>query len=431
MSWRVPAAALLCLACGSVERSAGSTDRASDRHLPARTDLAPPADSSGAELERESTSGSSGAIAEESPAIDPVGGPSIVEPAVGDDGDDTVGDDTDDDPERDDTGDDTNDDWIVHEVVPGETLAELALRYRVDPGKLRGWNGLGRGARARPGQRLRLLAERRPPPRERVRYTVREGDTWTSIARDHGADPSDVRAYNIKRTGRRLYPGLGLDVWRDPMLADVVAADAPPPGPAAGICPGGFSVGRPSDGRLVNGVQIPESADYDRLYPGSAWGTSFAVRHLVDTLHRWREQSGYGGLLRLGAMSRQRGRRIAGHRSHQSGRDLDIRLPLREGLADEMTPTPRRADWVVVYALVRAFAASGAVTRIFLDYRLQARLYKVAREAGADRRTLRRLIQFPRGSGASRGLVRHSPGHDIHLHVRFACADYESECAGR
>ena len=80
---------------------------------------------------------------------------------------------------------------------------------------------------------------------------------------------------------------------------------------------------------------------------------------------------------------------------------------------------------------MRAFAASGAVTRIFLDYRLQARLYKVAKEAGADRRTLRRLIQFPRGSRAGRGLLRHSPGHDIHLHVRFACADYESECAGR
>lgn len=239
-----------------------------------------------------------------------------------------------------------------------------------------------------------------------------------------------MRAYNIKRTGRRLYPGLELDVWRDPMLADAVAADTPS-GPAAGIRPGGFSVGRPSDGRLVNGVQIPESADYDRRYPGSAWGTSFAVRHLVETLHRWREQSDYGGLLRLGAMSRQRGRRIGGHRSHQSGRDLDIRLPLRKGLADTMSPTPRRADLVAVYALVRAFEASGAVTRIFLDYRLQKRIYKVAKEAGADRRTLRRLIQFPRGSGASRGLLRHSPGHDIHLHVRFACAAYESECAGR
>lgn len=425
MSRRVLAAALLCLACERVECGAGSTALASDGHLPVRTDPAPPAAPSGGDLWLESTSGSTGALADESTALEPAGGSEIREPEAGDDDD------------SDDNSDDasepaaTSDGWIVHEVVPGETLAELALRYRVDPGKLRGWNGLGRRARARPGQRLRLRPGRTPPPREWVRHTVGEGDTWTSIARIHGADPSDVRAYNIKRTGRRLYPGLELDVWRDPGLADAVAADTPPSGPAAAIRPGGFSVGRPSDGRLVNGVQIPASADYDRLYPGSAWGTSFAVRHLVDTLHRWREESDYGGLLRLGAMSRQRGRRISGHRSHQSGRDLDIRLPLREGLADAMTPTPRRVDWAAVYSLVRAFAASGAVTRIFLDYRLQNRLYKVAREAGADRRTLRRLIQFPRGSGAPRGLVRHSPGHDIHLHVRFACAEYESECAGR
>lgn len=431
MSWRVSAAALLCLACEPVECGVGATALASERHLTARTDPAPPAGPYDVDLRRECTSGSTGATADEPPVIDPPGGPVIGEPDAEEDGDDTDGDDTDGDTERDATGDDTKDAWIVHEVAPEETIAQLALRYRVDPGKLRGWNGLGRRARARPGQRLRLLAERTPPPRERVRYTVREGDTWTSIARDHGADPSDVRAYNIKRTGRRLYPGLELDVWRDPLLAAAVAADTPPSGPAAAIRPGGFSVGRPSDGRLVNGVQIPESADYDRRYPGSAWGTSFAVRHLVDTLHRWREESDYGGLLRLGAMSRQRGRRIGGHRSHQSGRDLDIRLPLREGLADTMSPTPRRADWVAVYALVRAFDASGAVTQIFLDYRLQARLYKVAKAAGADRRTLRRLIQFPRGSGAGRGLLRHSPGHDIHLHVRFACADYESECAGR
>ena len=415
MSWRVSAAALLCLACEPGQRG-GSTDLASCRSA-------------------SSTGGSTGVSADGSPAIDPAGGSALREPGAGDDGDDTdddTDDDTgDDDSERDDAGAVTSETWIVHEVAPGESIARLALRYRIDPGKLRGWNGLGRGGRARAGQRLRLLVGRTPPPRERVRYTVREGDTWTSVARDHGADPGDVRAYNIKRTGRRLYPGLELDVWRDPLLADAVAADRPPSGPAAGIRPGGFSVGRPSDGRLVNGVQIPASTDYDRRYPGSAWGTSYAVRHLVDTLHRWREESGYGGLLRLGAMSRQRGRRIGGHRSHQSGRDLDIRLPLREGLADTMSPTPRRTDWVAVYALVRAFAASGAVTRIFLDYRLQARLYKVAKEAGADRRTLRRLIQFPRGSRAGRGLLRHSPGHDIHLHVRFACADYESECAGR
>ena len=423
MSWRVSAAVLLCLACEPAERGASSTALASRSHLPPRPAPALPAELSGG--------GSTGAIADPSPAIDPAVGSVILESGVGEDDEDTGDDDTGDDTGRDDTSDDTNRTWIVHEVAPAEDIAQLALRYRIDPGKIRGWNGLGRGARARPGQRLRLLTRRTPPQRQQVRYTVCEGDTWTSIARSHGADPGDVRAYNIKRTGRRLYPGLELDVWRDPMIADVVAADAPPSGPSAAIRPGGFSVGRPSDGRLVNGVQIPGSADYDRRYPGSAWGTSFAVRHLVDTLHRWREESDYTGLLRLGAMSRQRGRRIGGHRSHQSGRDLDIRLPLREGIADTMTPTPRRADWVAIYALVRAFEASGAVTRIFLDYRLQKRLYKVAREAGADRETLRRLIQVPRGQRASRGLLRHSPGHDIHLHVRFACADHESECAGR
>ena len=419
MSRRVLAAALLCLACEPVECGAGSRALARDGHLPEKPDRGPPADPPDIDPGRGSTSAPTEVIAGASGSID---------------SDDTVDSDDDSDDsaaETDDVGDDTRDAWIVHEVAPAETLAQLAVRYRVDPGRLRGWNGLGRSARVRPGQRLRLLARRTPPPRERVRYTVREGDTWTSIARAHGADPSAVRAYNIKRTGRRLHPGLELDVWRDPWLAAAVAADAPPSGPAAAIGPGGFSVGRPSDGRLVNGVQIPASADYDRRYPGSAWGTSFAVRHLVDILHRWREESDYNGLLRLGAMSRQRGRRITGHRSHQSGRDLDIRLPLREGLADKTTPTPRRVDWAAVHALVQAFAASGAVPQIFLDYQLQKRLYKVAREAGADRRTLRRLIQFPRGSAATRGLVRHSPGHDIHLHVRFACADYESECAGR
>jgi len=417
MSWRVSAAALLCLACEPVDRGAGSPALATEQHLPARTDPAPPVEPARVELPLESTGGST--EASEPLEIDPTGEPVIDEPETEEDVDDI----------DDDAADDTNKTWTVHEVVPGETMAHLTLRYRLDGGRTRGWNGTGRGARLRPGLRVRLHARRTPPPRERVVYTVREGDTWTSIARAHGADPSDVRAYNIKRTGRRLYPGLELDLWRDPLLAEAVAAP-PPSGPAAAILSGGFSLGRPSDGRLVNGVQIPESADYDRRYPGSAWGTSFAVRHLVDTLHRWREQSGYPGMLRLGAMSRQRGRRIGGHRSHQSGRDVDIRLPLRPGFAEKVTPTPRRVHWPAVYELIRAFDATGAVTQIFLDYRLQKRLYKIAKEAGADRKTLRRLIQFPRGSAASRGLVRHSPGHDIHLHVRFACAPYESECGG-
>ena len=209
MSWRVSVAALLCLACEPGERVAGSPALASGPNLLARTDAEPLVGSSGPD----STGDDVGEG--ESTASDTTGGPALDEPVAEEETEDT------DDTDGDDTDDDTGRAWTVHEVVPAESLAQLALRYRVDPGKLRAWNGLGRRAKIRPGQRLRLLARRTPPPRERVVHVVREGDTWTSIARIHGCDPGDLRAYNIKRTGRRLYSGLELEVWRDPPLGDL------------------------------------------------------------------------------------------------------------------------------------------------------------------------------------------------------------------
>lgn len=320
--------------------------------------------------------------------------------------------------------------WVIHVVAPRETLIQIATRYRVDHGKIRAWKGLRSRAPIRGGQRLKILARRTPPPREALRYVVQEGDTWRSIARAHGVDPVDLRAYNKSRAGRALTPGQTLEIWIDPTLHAAIRADAPATALAATIPAGGFSVGTPNAGRLVNGVRIPEGDDYALRYPGSAWGTTYAVRSLVEVLSAWRETTGYRGTLTIGAMSRQRGRPIGGHLSHQSGRDVDIRLPLREGLADTLDPKPRRIAWDAVWALVLALEASGTVDRVFLDYPLQKRLYKAAKEAGADRAALRRLIQFPRGSAAPRGLLRHSPGHDIHIHVRFRCAPYELECAG-
>ena len=320
-------------------------------------------------------------------------------------------------------------DWVLHPVAPGETIERLALRYRVDPGKIRAWNGLASKRQPRAGQTLRILARRAPPPRERVVHTVHDGDTWTSIARLHGAEAADLRRLNRGRVGPRLRPGDRVEVWSDPTLRAAVAAElAAEPAPA--VRPGGISVGRPHDGRLLNGVRVPEAPGHALLYPGSAWGSTHAVRALLATLDAFRARSAYQRPLVLATMSRQRGRRIAGHRSHQSGRDLDVRLLLRDDLPDHLDPIPRRVDWAAVWELLLAFEATGATARVFLDYGVQRRLYRAAVAAGADRAELRRLLQFPRGPRARRGLVRHSPGHDRHLHVRFRCAPYELECAG-
>jgi murein endopeptidase len=126
-------------------------------------------------------------------------------------------------------------------------------------------------------------------------------------------------------------------------------------------------------------------------------------------------------------MSRARGGEIGTHRSHQSGRDVDIRLPRREGVSQWRPLTARRVDWHATWELVQAFEEVDAIV-IFLDYDMQRRLYRTAKGAGASEDRLRELIQFPRGRGAVRGLVRHSDGHVRHMHVRFGCGPYETEC---
>ncbi|MEZ4385617.1 MAG: penicillin-insensitive murein endopeptidase [Nannocystaceae bacterium] len=320
--------------------------------------------------------------------------------------------------------------WITHEVAPAETIRQLALRYRSDPGKIRAWNGLPAGAKARPGKRLRILAKRTPPPREKIRVTAGEEDTWARIGQRYGVDPSDLRAANVRRVGRRLDPGDELDVWYDPTIVAAIEGDRPPPGPAAEVRAGAYGIGRPQDGRLVNGARIPDSDAYELRYPGSAWGTTAAVRALVTALHSWRAQTGYAGRVTLGAMSRQRGRKIGGHLSHQTGRDVDVRLPLREALRQDLTPLGRRVDWWALWRLFVILEDTGMTRRIFLDYTLQKRLYKAAKEHGVPTEVRRKMIQFPRGPGTNFGLVRHSPGHDLHFHVRFRCAAYETECAG-
>ncbi|MGB1014778.1 MAG: penicillin-insensitive murein endopeptidase [Nannocystaceae bacterium] len=316
--------------------------------------------------------------------------------------------------------------FIRHVVVPRETLQQLAYRYRVHPRHILRTNKI-EPDEFKKGAKLKLRATANPPPRERREWTVGEGDTWVSIARAHGAESSDMRRYN-HRVGRTLEVGEKLVIWSDPTLRDAYETDKPPPGPAAEIRPGAFSIGPPNDGHLVNGVRVPASDHYDLRYPNSAWGTTLAARSTVIACQDFRDQSGYRGELRLGTMSRKRGGPIGGHKSHQSGRDLDIRLPLRETVPQRLSPRPHRVDWLATWELIQAFHRTGAVIRIFLDYRRQRRMVRAARAAGAPAELLDELVQWPRGSGSNLGLVRHSSGHTGHIHIRFGCAPHEVEC---
>lgn len=320
--------------------------------------------------------------------------------------------------------------WIRHEVVPRETIEQLAWRYDVDPDALREWNELAAGEQPHPFRptTLRIHARQHPPPRQRLEHVVLAGESWISIARRHGVDSSSLRAWNVGETGRSLEPGERLRVWVDPIVLDSILRDQPSSARAALIRPGAHGVGTPQDGELIAGVQLPPGDGYELRYSNSAWGTTFAVREAIAALDRFVAASDYPRPISVGTMSRQRGGAIGGHNSHQTGRDLDIRLPLRVEVPPGFSPTLRRIDWQTTWALVSTFADADSVEVIFLDYASQRRLYKAAQMLGVREDVLDATLQYPRGSKANRGRVRHSPGHEGHIHVRFACGPAEPEC---
>jgi murein endopeptidase/LysM repeat protein len=318
--------------------------------------------------------------------------------------------------------------FIRHEAVPRESLAQIAHRYDVTPEKLREWNDLPDDVeRLRKGAKLRVRPRRMSPQRERIEYVVQPGDTWWKVAVSHGVDSMDLRAYNWPYRGK-MTPGETLQIWIDPLIHDWIQAS--PNGPLAAeerVRRGAVGVGSPNDGVLLNGVQIPEGPGYRLRFPKSAYGTTHAVEQFLEAMQIYTQGEDTLPRIAVGAMSRPRGGLLGTHQSHQTGRDLDIRLPRRPGAPAWGPLKPSRIDWEATWRLVVAFAHTD-VEVIFFDYRMQRRIYRAAKEAGATSEQLAELLQYPRGSHARLGLVRHADGHEKHLHVRFRCGPCEVEC---
>ncbi len=204
-------------------------------------------------------------------------------------------------------------------------------------------------------------------------------------------------------------PGIRARVYSGPLEAMLAPVKA-----------GGVGVGGPNGGRLVNAVQLPENPQlYTRKHPANAWGSS----HTVDTLQRavaqFRRDSGYPGAVVIGDISKRHGGRFYPHKSHQSGRDVDIALPGKPGAR----------DWDATWGLVEALINSGRVERIFLGYGRQRELYEAARRAGVSTDRLSRELQYPEGRYAP-AIVQHQSGHEEHIHVRFKCGPEERGCTG-
>jgi LysM repeat protein len=321
--------------------------------------------------------------------------------------------------------------WITHQITPHERLSQIAARYAVKRDEVVEWNKLSsRRVALKPGKTLRIYARRAPPPRQKLSYTAQPGDTWSSIAVDHRVEHRDLLAMN--RGKRSPQPGDQLTIWIDPGSPRTVnVAPGPPPPPAPEGIDGARSVGAPNRGRIKDAVQLPDSPLYTRGFDRWLWGSSHTIRALHAAIADFRHQSGFDGEIVIGSMSLRRGGRFAPHRSHQSGRDVDIRLPLLPALPLTAFPNADEIDWPAAWELVRALVRTGEIEVIFLEGPLQRRLYQAALWEGATPEQLREIIAWPNRKGHEGALVRHSRGHDGHIHVRFRCGPDEPRCRPR
>jgi len=198
----------------------------------------------------------------------------------------------------------------------------------------------------------------------------------------------------------------------------------------------GQSVGAPWAGRLQHATALPPGEGYFIRRPGRAFGTQTTIelteRAISETLDAFPDEH----VLAIGDISAPSGGLITQHRSHQSGRDIDVGLFYREKPAgypaDFIHADEDNLDCAATFKLLESFLATadddGGVQMIFLDFDVQGILFDWALDHGVSERRLERIFQYPHGRGSGEGIVRHEPNHDNHMHVRFKCPAEDTGC---
>jgi penicillin-insensitive murein endopeptidase len=204
------------------------------------------------------------------------------------------------------------------------------------------------------------------------------------------------------------------------------------------------TVGAPGHGCLAGGIELPrDGAGFCWFKPsGEHWGVPRFVRAVAAAAAAVEEERPGGAPLMVGDLSKRLGGQISGHRTHRSGRDVDLLFyaetpagePVKspgffkfgpDGLAfvppDRGGPKFVRLDvpreWLLIKALLTAPEAN--VQWMFISAPLEALITEYARARGEDLDLVwhaENVMLQPKDSLP----------HDDHMHLRTACTPEES-----
>lgn len=319
---------------------------------------------------------------------------------------------------------------IEHEVIPGETLEKIAALYTVRPEWLVRWNpGLALDRPLQQGTLLHVETDRPGERQIRRCVTLTRPDSWDSLARRLGIDSGTLRAYNPHARDLLRVGEVVTYFVREPGEPASSAARAVPEVNDLALSRGKPTLADPIDQALA---PFPSSPYYDLRCPAHAFASSHTIDKLLAALTDLRGR--YDGQIIVGDLSREPGGAYGHHASHQTGRDVDIWLPVLGGCyratpdcghcrTQWCRPLADEIDWAATWSLIAALQATGAVQNIFLDRSLHPELRAAARAAGLPGPEVDATIRSEAGA-----LVSHSDNHIQHIHVRFRCGPDESGC---
>ena len=293
---------------------------------------------------------------------------------------------------------------IRYRVVSGDTARRIARRHELSLAELQALNGNATLERIRQGQELTVGQGHLHVHR------VRRGESLPDIAARYRVDVRAIQRWNA--LAPRLREGIELRIFTN--------HQEPP----------SESIGRADRGSLAHGIVVPPHPGFIVRQRTRAYMTQDAadqLLHAFDVLH---DNDQDAPRVEIHDASRPHGGPLDQHRSHQSGRDVDIGYFLTRcgATCAHRRLHPRDLNAARQWRLIETWLREGSVEYIFIDHALQEPLYEAAREAGATRAQLQAWFQWPRGADVRYGTIRHVPLHADHMHVRFNCANGDASC---
>lgn len=277
-----------------------------------------------------------------------------------------------------------------HLVLPGESISEIAKRYRITSKRLRKINKIKKGY-IQAGKKLGIVSRFPCRTRAKVRYKVKRGDNLTKIAKKYKLS---LRLLKRLNRGAKKILRPGQKIW--------VVVEGPKPG-----------------GGIKGLYQLSSGPGYKVRRAIHSWGTLLAVTQLISVFTGHHRKYPRAHPLRVDDLSKEGGGHFPPHISHRTGRDVDIRFPMKKYRDGYIRLSPRTLDVRRTWDLLHAFIKTGKVVYLFVDYRLQRVLYKRAQEKKIPPELLKKYFQYPRKKKTMYGIIRHEPGHATHVHVRF------------